>query len=98
MKKVEEGTKIADSTAKSLREIVQSVEKVSDLILQIDDASAQQASSLDQVTQGVEQISSVVQTNLAIAEESAATSEDLARHANMLDSMVSNFKLKTEGF
>ncbi len=90
--KVSEGTVIADSTAKSLSDIVDSVNKVSDFINKIDEASAQQATALSQVKQGVDQISSVVQTNSATAQESAAASEELSGQANMLDSLLSQLK------
>jgi len=90
--KVNEGTRIADSTAASLNRIVESVDEVSKLISQIDSASARQASSLNQVTQGVDQISTVVQTNSATAEESAAASEELTGQASMLEKALSRFK------
>ncbi len=92
--KVNEGSKIVQSTAKSLVEIVESVEKVSELIDEIDQSSARQADSLEQITQGVEQISAVVQTNSATSEQSAAASEELSGQANVLESMISVLKLK----
>ena len=95
IQKVNEGAKIADSTAESLKDIVISVEEVSNLIHQIDVASAQQAIALSQVTQGVEQISAVVQTNSATAEESAAASEELSGQANLLEGVLSTIKLKS---
>ncbi|HSQ88407.1 MAG TPA: methyl-accepting chemotaxis protein, partial [Romboutsia sp.] len=57
-------------------------------------ASDEQASAITQVTLGVEQISEVVQTNSATSEESAAASEELSGQAQMLKSLIENFKLK----
>ncbi len=94
--KVNEGSKIVQSTAKSLGEIVESVEKVSELIDEIDQSSARQADSLEQITQGVEQISAVVQTNSATSEQSAAASEELSGQANVLESMISVLQIKGE--
>ncbi|MFA5658323.1 MAG: methyl-accepting chemotaxis protein, partial [Oscillospiraceae bacterium] len=73
--RIGEGARIADDTARSLESIIQSVEKVSQLVNLIDDASSEQAAALVQISEGVEQISAVVQTNSATAEESAAASE-----------------------
>ncbi|MEG2053959.1 MAG: methyl-accepting chemotaxis protein, partial [Oscillospiraceae bacterium] len=91
---VANGTKIADDTAKSLFIIVDKVREVTDKINEIATASAEQASAVVQVTQGLDQISAVVQTNSATSEESAAASEELSGQAQMLNDMVSKFKLK----
>lgn len=48
------------------------------------------------MTIGVDQISCVVQTNSATSEESAAASEELSGQANILDTLVGQFKLGTE--
>lgn len=59
----------------------------------ISKASNEQANSIGQVTQRYEQISGVVQTNSATAEESAAASEELSAQAQLLNSLVSKFKM-----
>ena len=92
--KVEAGTKIADETAASLKEILDEIEKVSDLVGNIAQASSEQASEIAQITKGIEQVSQVVQTNSATAEESAASSEELSGQAELLMKMVGDFKLK----
>jgi methyl-accepting chemotaxis protein len=92
--KVEAGTKIADETAASLKEILDEIEKVSDLVGNIAQASSDQASEIAQITKGIEQVSQVVQTNSATAEESAASSEELSGQAELLKKMVGDFKLK----
>lgn len=93
---VQQGTKIANETAESLVKVVDSSQSVSAIVDKISEAANQQASSIEQVTQGIDQISSVVQTNSATAEESAAASEELSGQAQMLKSLVSQFKLKEE--
>ncbi|MDF1494277.1 methyl-accepting chemotaxis protein [Caproiciproducens sp. CPB-2] len=91
---VENGTKIADETAKSLNKIIDSTRKTTDLIGEISKSSDGQASSINQVTMGVDQISAVVQTNSATAEESAATSEELSAQAQQLKESLAFLKLK----
>jgi methyl-accepting chemotaxis protein len=93
--KVEAGTKIADQTEASLKEILHEIEQVTDLVGSIAQASNDQATDIAQINQGVEQVSTVVQTNSATAEESAAASEELSGQAEMLKQMVDGFKLKT---
>lgn len=91
---VENGTKIADETAKSLGIIVSKVATVSNNINDIATTSERQAEAITQVTLGVEQISAVVQTNSATAEESAAASEELSGQAQILKDLVGDFKLR----
>lgn len=93
---VDNGTKIADVTAKSLVNVVDIFKEVEDKINMIADASGRQAEAVGQVTQGVSQISSVVQTNSATAEESAASSEELSSQAQLLKNLVSRFHLKDQ--
>lgn len=93
---VENGTKIADRTAKSLGIIVEKVTAVTKNINEIATASERQADAITQVTTGVDQISAVVQTNSATAQESAAASEELSGQAEMLKSLVGEFKLRND--
>lgn len=90
---VENGTKIADETAKSLLFAVDGAKQVAETIDKISTASNEQASSISQVSQGIDQISSVVQTNSATAEESAAASEELSSQAQILKSLIGRFSL-----
>lgn len=92
--KVEAGTKIADQTEESLKEILHEIEQVTDLVGNIARAFNDQASEIAQINQGIEQVSTVVQTNSATAEESAAASEELSGQAEMLKQMVDAFKIK----
>lgn len=94
---VENGTKIANATADSMKLVVENSKDVVTIIDSISDASVEQADSITQVTQGVDQISSVVQTNSATAEESAAASEELSGQAQLLKELVGKFKLKQRG-
>lgn len=94
IKAVENGTLIADETAKSLVLVVDGANNVASTIDNIAKASNEQSLSLNQITKGVEQISNVVQNNSATAEESAAASEELSGQSEVLKSLVSKFKLK----
>ena len=91
---VDKGSEIVDSTAESLQRIINTSNKTNTVVDNIAKASEEQASAINQVTQGVEQISQVVQTNSATSEESAASSEELSGQAQMLKSLIENFRLK----
>jgi len=96
IKKVDDGTKIANSTAEALDKIVTGVSKVADIVNEIASASNHQASGISQANQGIMQVSQVTQTNSATSEESAAASEELSGQAELLKQKVSQFVLKRE--
>jgi len=90
---VETGSDIAKATAKSLDTIVDNANKVLDIISKISVASNDQAESIRQITIGLSQISQVVQSNSAVSEETAAASQELNSQAEVLQQLVSYFKL-----
>lgn len=91
---VENGAEIADNTAKSMLSVIDIAKDVANTVEHISVASTSQSQSISQITQGIEQISEVVQNNSATAQESAAASEELLSQADVLKSLVSDFKLK----
>lgn len=98
IKKVENGTKIANQTAEALDSIVDGVARAAVLVGEIAAASQEQASAIAQINQAINQVSQVVQTTSSTAEESAAASEELSGQAEILKENVRKFKLKNRGF
>ncbi len=94
--KVQQGIEIADQTAFALVEIVNGVDKVSDLIGEIAAASKEQADGIREVNIGLSQIERVTQSNTSVAEQSAASSQQLASQANNLKQLLSQFELRQE--
>lgn len=93
---VAEGSRLSSETEASLAKVVENSQKVLDAVINISQASEEQARAVSQVTVGIDQISSVVQTNSATAEESAAASEELSSQAQVLKRLVNQFKLREE--
>lgn len=89
---VEDGTKLANSTAESLLRVVNNAKTVSAAIDEIAIASEEQAEATAQVTLGINQISEVVESNSATSEESAAASQELSAQADQLKELVDKFK------
>ena len=96
MKAVENGTMIANKTAQTLTEIVNTTTATTKLVGEISTACAEQAEAIEQINVGVVQISSVVQTNSATSEECAASAQELSVQANLLDEMVCGFTIDEE--
>lgn len=90
---VEKGEKAAYATANSLSRVVESTKQVIMSVDKIASATKYQSDSISQITDEVDQISEVVQNNSATSEELAAASEELSTQAQVLESLISRFKL-----
>ncbi len=91
---MEEGVRAADDTVRSMMAAVGLAEKMGNLIDDIADNTAQQATMASEISHGIDQISIVVQSNVDTAESSAAASEELSSQAATLKELVSRFRLK----
>jgi len=91
--KVSEGEKLANETLQLLDDVAQKALMAERSIKEIESDSLEQTDAIAQINLGLSQVSSVVQTNAATAEESSASSEELAAQAQILREEVSKFRL-----
>ena len=91
------GVRIAGETAESLAEIVSGINESNQLVGEIARSSEEQALGITQINVGIDQVAQVVQQNSATAEESAAASEEMSAQSNLLQELVTQFKLKDGG-
>ncbi|OON96985.1 MAG: hypothetical protein ATN36_04455 [Epulopiscium sp. Nele67-Bin005] len=92
IKTVEAGQSMANDTAKSLHDIVDTVDKTAAITKELLEATEAQQQSISELAEGTKQISTIVQANSATSEESAAISEDLANQAQNLKASLAYFK------
>lgn len=92
--KTAEGTKLVEDAGQTMQEIVDSVQRVTDIMGEISAASVEQSTGIDQVNTAITNMDEVTQQNAALVEEAAAAAESLVEQANSLMETVSGFKLK----
>jgi methyl-accepting chemotaxis protein len=88
VKNADQGVSVASETAKALKEVTTSVQKVSELVSEIAAASKEQAQGIEQVATAVAQMNQVTQANAANSEESASASEELNAQVEQVNSMI----------
>jgi len=88
VKKVEDGSRLVETTNEDFARVAESTEKVGDLVAEIAEASREQSSGIDQVNTAVTEMDKVVQQNAANAEESASASEEMNAQAEQLREYV----------
>ncbi|MFA6898958.1 MAG: methyl-accepting chemotaxis protein [Desulfurivibrionaceae bacterium] len=82
------GVTAADDVKDILSQIVDGVNKVSQLAKEITVASNEQAQGVQQINSAVSDVDQVTQTNAAISEEAASASEELSGQAKEINELV----------
>lgn len=90
---VEVGIELAQNAGSSLREIINTVIKVSDIISQVAAASEEQSSTAEQVSKNVESISNVAHETASGTQQIARAAEDLNRLTENLQNLISQFQI-----
>jgi methyl-accepting chemotaxis protein len=90
---VGEGVQLVNNTGKSLKEILGAVRQVADIVSDIADASAEQATDIEHINKALAQMDEVTQQNSVLVEENAATAKVLANQSQALDGRVAAFRL-----
>ncbi|MBO1324478.1 cache domain-containing protein [Acetobacter sp. TBRC 12305] len=90
---VRAGVSLVQETGDVLRRIVGQVGEINQLVSNIAAAAEDQASSISQLNIAMSNMEQTTQQNAAVAEQSAAASQNLAKMGGELASLVANFKL-----
>ncbi len=94
---VEHGVQLVNRAGDSLKDILQSIRSVADIVADIANASSEQAAGIDQINKALAQMDEVTQQNSALVEENAATAKTLEDQSTALDGRVAVFQLDTAG-
>jgi aerotaxis receptor len=87
------GTELVARTTSQMRVIDEAVERVSSIIVEVANASSEQAEGIRQVNQAVSHLDGATQQNAALVEQAAATAQSLAKQADVLNEAVRLFTI-----
>jgi methyl-accepting chemotaxis protein len=90
---VDTGIALVDEAGSSLREIVDTSQRVTDMVMQIASASAEQSTAAEQISKNVEAISAVTAQTAMGTQQVAKAAEDLNRLTTQLNELVGRFRL-----
>jgi methyl-accepting chemotaxis protein len=91
--KVDAGSRQVADAGAAMKEIVAQVARVTDLIGEITNAAAEQASGIGQINDAIAIMDKSTQQNAALVEQSAAAAQSLQEQAGQLTQTVAVFKL-----
>ncbi|MBS0533318.1 MAG: HAMP domain-containing protein [Proteobacteria bacterium] len=90
---VKNGVQLVNRAGQSLTDIVDSIKKVSIVVAEIANASAEQATGIDEINRALTQMDEATQQNSALVEENAATAKTLEHQAKAMDDQVAFFQI-----
>ena len=93
MQKADAGNALVAHAGKTMGDVVQSVQKVTDVMAEIMAASQEQSAGIGQVNQAVSQMDQATQQNAALVEQAAAAAQSLQEQSARLAQEVSVFRL-----
>ena len=91
--KVESGTQLVNAAGVTMKEILDSVGRVTEIISQISTAASEQSEGVGQVNEAITQLDRMTQQNAALVEQSTAATESLKDQVLKLSEAVGTFKL-----
>ena len=93
VEKADAGSRLVDQAGTTMREVVESIKRVTDIMGEISAASQEQTEGIGQVQLAISQMDQTTQQNAALVEEAAAASESLREQAAKLSQTVAVFRL-----
>ena len=90
---VQLGSSLVTQAGNTMTHIVEAVQRVDQIMAEINDASTRQASGVQALSQALESIDHTTQQNAALVEESSASADGLRQRASDLVRVVAVFKV-----
>ena len=90
---VEKGNKLVNESGETLSEIVTSVRQVTDIVAKIAEESEQQSRGVDEINMAIAHMGGMTQQNAELVDEMAVASQNMRTQADMLNDVVSNYKV-----
>ncbi|EDQ5927262.1 methyl-accepting chemotaxis citrate transducer [Salmonella enterica subsp. enterica] len=94
--RIDTGSTQVREAGETMKEIVNAVTRVTDIMGEIASASDEQSKGIEQVAQAVSEMDSVTQQNASLVEESAAAAATLEDQANELRQAVAAFRIQKQ--
>jgi len=93
VEKVSGGSKLVTEAGETMKDIVEAIQRVTNIMSDITASSLEQSNGIKQVNMAIGQLDGVTQQNAALVEQAAAASESLQDQAQYLAQTVANFKV-----
>ncbi|MGV8838252.1 methyl-accepting chemotaxis protein [Cellvibrio sp.] len=96
VQKIDNGNQLVGKSGDTMKEIVNAIKRVNDIMAEIAAASAEQSTGIEEVSTAVSQMDEMTQQNAALVEEAAAAAESMQSQADQLTQSVAQFRLSDD--
>lgn len=96
VQKIDSGNQLVGKSGDTMKEIVNAIKRVNDIMAEIAAASAEQSTGIEEVSTAVSQMDEMTQQNAALVEQAAAAAESLQAQADQLTQSVAQFHLAVD--
>ncbi|MDO8341737.1 MAG: methyl-accepting chemotaxis protein [Cellvibrio sp.] len=96
VQKIDSGNQLVGKSGDTMKEIVNAIKRVNDIMAEIAAASAEQSTGIEEVSTAVSQMDEMTQQNAALVEQAAAAAESLQSQADQLTQNVAQFRLSDD--
>ena len=93
VERVDAGSALVGEAGKDMQAIVASVQKITDIMSDINAASSEQSTGIDHINEAIIQIDGMTQQNAALVEEASAAAVSLQEQARQLGQLVEIFHI-----
>ncbi|MDR2297295.1 MAG: methyl-accepting chemotaxis protein [Comamonas sp.] len=91
------GNTLVAQAGSTMQEVVESVQRVRQVIIEISTASGEQSAGLSQINEAISQMDAVTQQNAALVEQAAAAAASMQQQSAALLEAVSVFRVEADG-
>lgn len=96
VEQVDNGTRLVNEAGTTMTDIVNAVQRVTDIMVEISASTNEQSASISEVGQAVSHLDQMTQQNAALVEEGAAAAQSLRDQSARLADVVATFKLSND--
>ncbi|MBM3070308.1 MCP four helix bundle domain-containing protein [Enterobacter sp. RHBSTW-00994] len=96
VEKITDGSRFADTASRAMKEIVTSVNQVTDIVADISTASTEQHQGIKEISVAIEQMDQVTQQNAALVEQAAVAAQSMTEQSEILRDSVRFFQLSAQ--
>ncbi|MFC3284830.1 methyl-accepting chemotaxis protein [Litchfieldella rifensis] len=95
--RTQSGASLVKSTGKTMQEIVESIERVTEVIADISTGAKEQSQGIGQVNTAVTELDSMTQHNAAMVEQTSSAADEMREQVERLNALIASFRLSDEG-
>lgn len=94
--RTQSGAELVKSTGITMQEIMESIERVTDVIGEISAGTKEQSLGIGQVNTAVSELDAMTQQNAAMVEQSNAAAREMREQAERLNGLIASFRLSSD--